>query len=280
MAALAQVAMPDPDAAAPLRDRYAALREQLEESSLQPGLYLESVEKSRSVRGDVYAIVNYPFTALSDAFTNPKTWCEVLILHLNVKYCRADIRDEGTVLSVAIGKKIDQPLGESYRLKFAYKVAASGPDYMEIDLDAKKGPLGTRKYHIALESIGIEGDRAFLHLRFSYSSGLLARLAMRAYLATTGHGKVGFTMIGSKDDRPPHFVDGVRGALERNTMRYYLAIDAYLSALAAPADQRFEESLEQWFAATERYTLQLHEVEHDAYLTMKRREHQRQQELE
>jgi hypothetical protein len=60
-------------------------------------------------------------------------------------------------------------------------------------------------------------------------------------------------------------------------MRYYLAIDAHLGALTAPAPERFEESLKRWFTATERYALQLHEVDYDAYLTMKRREYLRQQ---
>jgi len=280
MAALGRFATPEVDPAASLRERYAALSEQPEQNSLQPGLYLESGGSSRAVRGDVYAVVNYPFAIVSDTFTSPQNWCEVLILHLNVKHCRADARGEGTVLSVAIGRKIDQPLSKTYRVKFAYKVVATRPDYFEVDLDARRGPLGTKKYHIALESIGLEGDRAFLHLRYSYSSGLVARFAMRAYLASSGHDKVGFTMVDGKDGRPPYFIGGVRGAAERNSMRYYLAIDAYLGALATPAPQRFEESLERWFAATERYALQLHEVDHDAYVTMKRREYLRQQTVE
>jgi len=60
-------------------------------------------------------------------------------------------------------------------------------------------------------------------------------------------------------------------------MRYYLAIDAYLGALATPIPQRFDESLERWFMATERYATQLHEVDHDSYVTMKHREYVRQQ---
>lgn len=55
-------------------------------------------------------------------------------------------------------------------------------------------------------------------------------------------------------------------------MRCYLAIDAYLGAFAAPGSQRFEESLECWFTATGRYAVQLHEVDHDAYVRMKRGE--------
>ena len=67
-------------------------------------------------------------------------------------------------------------------------------------------------------------------------------------------------------------VRGVRGGVERNTMRYYLAIVSYLDSLALPAGERVERRLRDWFAATERFPLQLHELERDEYLAMKRRE--------
>jgi hypothetical protein len=272
-----ELEMPESDPAASLRNRYVALSEQLEQSPIQQGLYLESAESSRASRGDLYAVVDYPFAMVSDAFTNPENWCEALLLHLNIKYCHADTDDERTVLSVALGKKTEQPLNETHRVKFGYNVTLSGADYMAVDLDARKGPLGTRNYHFALELIALEGERSFLHIQYSYSYGLMARLAMRFYLATSGSAKVGFTMVESKDNRPPHLIGGVRGALERNTMRYYLALEAFLSAVATPAPQRFEESLERWYTATERYALQLHEVDHDDYVAMKRNEYLRQQ---
>ena len=65
--------------------------------------------------------------------------------------------------------------------------------------------------------------------------------------------------------------------LERNTLRYYLAIESYLEAQAQPRAERAEKSLQLWFDATERYAAQLHEVDRDAYLEMKRRELKRQQ---
>lgn len=277
LAALAQVATPDP--ATSLRDRYTALTEQLEQSPLEQGLHLESVESSRTLRGDVYAVVDYPFAVISEAFASPESWCEALLLHLNIKYCQTTVRDERTLLSVAIGKKIEQPLDETHRVEFTYSITASTPDYMAVGLYAKKGPLGTKNYNIALEFIGLDDERAFLHVRYSYGYGVLARLAMRIYLTTSGQSKVGFTMVESESGEPARLVGGVRGAIERNAMRYYLAIDAYLDAAAAPAPERFAESLERWFTATERYALQLHEVEHDAYVTMKRREYLRQQML-
>jgi hypothetical protein len=273
----AEPTLTESDPAAALRARYVALSEPLAQSPIQQGLYLESAESSRASRGDLYAVVEYPFATVSDAFTNPENWCEALILHLNIKYCRPVKDDERPLLSVAFGKKTEQPLSETHRVRFGYHVTISGPDYMAVNLDAKKGPLGTRDYHFELELMALEGERSFLHIQYSYSYGPMARLAMRFYLATSGSAKVGFTMIGGENGRPPHLVGGVRGALERNTMRYYLALDAFLGAAGSPGPQRFDQSLERWYTATERHALQLHEVGHDDYIAMKRHEYARQQ---
>lgn len=72
------------------------------------------------------------------------------------------------------------------------------------------------------------------------------------------------------------YIGGMRGVVERNTMRYYLAVEAYLGALSAPADSRLEKRLNGWHDAVERYPLQLHELNRDEYLAMKRKEIQRQ----
>jgi len=228
-------------------------------------------------QGDVYAVVDYPIATVSDAFSSPANWCDALILHLNVKYCRPVSRDGRSVLSTAIGRNFDQPLSSTYRVKFTYSVAASRPDYVDVELKARKGPLGTANYRISLEAVGLENERAFVHLRYSYTYGFVGRLAMKTYLATSGSEKVGFTLVGDSSAPEPKFIGGVRGAIERNTMRYYLAIDAYLGALATPAPERFEQSLERWFDATELYPRQLREIDRDTYFAMKRREYLRQQ---
>ena len=69
-----------------------------------------------------------------------------------------------------------------------------------------------------------------------------------------------------------------RSLLERNTMRYYLAIDAYLSAHAAPKGEQAERRLKAWFASTERYARQLREMNEGDYMEMKRKELRRAQE--
>jgi hypothetical protein len=74
-----------------------------------------------------------------------------------------------------------------------------------------------------------------------------------------------------------HSIGGMRGVVERNTTRYYLATETYLGALSTPPQARMEESLRDWFAAAEDYPLQLHEMERSEYLAMKRIEYSRQQ---
>ena len=59
-------------------------------------------------------------------------------------------------------------------------------------------------------------------------------------------------------------------------MRYYLAIEAYLGAYQSPSRDQPEKRMRDWFAAVERYPLQLHEIERDEYMSMKRRELARQ----
>ena len=115
-----------------------------------------------------------------------------------------------------------------------------------------------------------------MHLEYSFTQSFLTRWATSVYFSTRGRDKVGFTWI-HDDAEPPRLVRGIRGALERNTMRYYLAIEAYLDALGDPAPQRFEQSLERWFADTERFARQLREVQHDDYISMKRDQYLRQQ---
>ena len=112
-----------------------------------------------------------------------------------------------------------------------------------------------------------------LHLNTKHCA-VGARLAMKGYLATVGSDKVGFTTSGTDAQGQPDYVGGVRGVVERNTMRYYLAIDAYLDA---PGAQNRDKRAGLWFDSTERYARQLHELDRSEYLGMKQKEFTRLQ---
>jgi hypothetical protein len=94
-------------------------------------------------------------------------------------------------------------------------------------------------------------------------------MAMKTYMNTIGARKVGFTVVGKRNDGSTVHIGDVRGALERNAMRYFLAVDACVSTAALPAERRFEERLARWFDETERYPLQLHEMERNEYVAGK-----------
>ncbi len=260
-----------------LHAKYVALQERLTHNQFQRPLFLDSSETPGSVKGDIYALVSHPFAAVGTALSSADNWCDILLLHLNTKYCRASTSGEGSVLNVSIGKKYDQPLDEAYRVTFDYRVAAQAPNYLQVRLNADKGPLSTRNYRIVLEAIPLENGRTFIHLSYSYAYGLVGRMAMKVYLGTTGKDKVGFTDAGTQPDGQPLYIRGMRGVVERNTMRYYLAIEAFLAALSEPPQAQLEKRLHDWFAAIERYPRQLHELELGEYLGMKRKEHLRHQ---
>jgi hypothetical protein len=276
-AGLALASVPETPSPTSLQAKYVSLGERLQHNPFRRALALDSSESSSDLKGDIYALVDHPFSTVSAALNGAEEWCDVLILHLNTKHCHATTDKTRTTLTVYIGKKTPQPIDDAYPIEFSYRVAAATTKYLEIQLNAEKGPLSTRDYRIQLQAMPVGDDRTFLHLTYSYAYGLAGRLAMKSYLATIGRGKVGFTLTGEQSGGQPEYVGGMRGLAERNTMRYYLAIDAYLGALPAATPLQLQKRLQSWFNATEQYPRQLREVDRTAYIDMKRREYLRQQ---
>jgi len=274
---LAHARATDVNSAGSLGAKYAELRTQLSNNQFQKPLYLESSESSDSVAGDVYAVIDHPFATAVAALSGAGEWCEIMFLPFNTKSCRVSSGNQGSVLNLRIGRKHDQPVDQAYQVQFSHRVAVQTAEYLQVRLSAEQGPIGTRNYRIVLQAVPVENGRTFIHLSYAYGFGTMGRLAMQAFLGTTGKDKVGFTVTGKQADGQPQHVGGMRGVVERNSMRYYLAIEAFLGALSAPPEARLEKRLRDWFAATERYPRQLHEMEQTAYLQMKRKEHQQQQ---
>jgi len=261
--------------AATLRARHAALQDKFANNQFGRPLVLESTQTSGDLKGDVYAVVDHPFPMVEQALQSADHWCDILILHLNVKRCRAGSGTPKTI-NLSVGRKFDQPIEDAYALNFAYRVVAATADYLQVQLSADEGPLSTKNYRIQVEAVPVDAKRSVIHMSYAYGYGFSARVAMQTYLSTIGSAKVGFTILERKDGKPV-YQGGVLGLLERNTMRYYLAIDAYLSAYSLPPGDQFEKRIREWYASTERYAEQLHEMEQNEYLDMKRKEMRRQQ---
>lgn len=259
-----------------LRASHEILRKHLARNAFGLPVHLRSIEASSSLEGEIYARVDYPYAVVYSALTDPSHWCDVLILHPNTKFCHANGNGSSTALAVNVGSKHDESLDDTYRVDFTWQLLSRPPDYFRVQLHAGKGPLSTRDYRISLEAVALGKDKTFLRLTYAYDYGLAGRLALRGYFATIGSDKAGFTVVGQRKGGQPKFVNGVRGLVERNTLRYYLGIDAFLAAVALPPAQRREARLQHWFAATERWPRQLHEMDRVAYLRLKHGEYARQ----
>jgi len=66
--------------AAPLRAKYTELSSRLLSNQFKRELYLDSAESSNDLKGEIYAVVDYPFATVNVALNNPAHWCDVLIL--------------------------------------------------------------------------------------------------------------------------------------------------------------------------------------------------------
>jgi hypothetical protein len=254
-----------------LHKRYAELYEQLADNPFGRPVHVESSENGADHRGAIYAVVEHPFDRVAQGLRSAAQWCGVLVLQANVKHCEAS--DGGVeTLSIFVARRPVDPLDRAHRVDLSYAVMAERAQYLRVALDSPEGPFGTADYRIRFQAAPIGERHTFLHLAYSYTLGRAARMGMSFYLSTSGRDKVGFSVVERTADGQPLYVEGVRGVIERTTMRYYLAIEAYLDTLEAPASARIERRLRAFHAGLESYPLQLRELELDEYLAIKRRD--------
>jgi hypothetical protein len=251
-----------------LRARHAALQQQLAGSPFGRPLHVESAVEGGTHKGEVHAVLDQPYAAAAAALARPAHWCDILTLQINIKRC--EVSSETLVAFVT--KRPRDPVSSAHRIDFRFDVAARRADYLHVALNAPSGPMGTRDYEIRLEAAPLDARRTFIHLSYGYTLGAMARLAMDAYLVGPGRDKTGFSVAERRSDGSPVYVDGVRGVAERSAMRYYLAIDASLGALAVPPAQRLDARLRRWYTEAARYPQLKEKVGADEYVEMKRRE--------
>lgn len=85
---------------------------------------------------------------------------------------------------------------------------------------------------------------------------------------------------GGEDRRLVFHVGGLAGAIERNVVRHFLAIETILETGEDGIALSSEQRLEHWHALTERHARQLRELDRAEYLDIKRREFAQSAELQ
>jgi hypothetical protein len=232
-------------------------------------MVLTSAETANGLKGEVYGVLEHPLAEVSATLDKLTHWCDMFMLHVNNRACRVDEGKQTLTLSVV--PRYDRPVDQAFELTFQFRVVSAKPDYFDAKLSSGSGPFGTRNYRISVEGIPVETGKSFIHFSYAYDQGSATRVATKSYLATFGRGKVGFTVVGKQPSGDPELVGGMLGLVERNAMRYFLAVDAYLAAPEA-----FEKRLSLWYAATEKYPRQLHDPSEADYLKFKRMDRERQ----
>jgi hypothetical protein len=270
----ADAASDPPPAAQALQARYAALAASLAQSPFRRPLLLQSGSSTSAPHGEVYAVIDHPFGVVGTSLHSPDSWCALLILQTNIKRCAPAGSASDQRLQVAVARRYTDPVADAHPVEFRYDVQSAEGDYVSVDLAAGEGPVGTRNYRLRFEAVPIGARQTFVHLSYGYEAGFAARLATGAYLEIAGREKVGFSIVGRDAAGNPLYVRGIQGVAERNTMRYFLAIESFLATLSVPSTQRVEKRLRHFHASLEHYPAQLHETELTEYLEMKRREAQ------
>lgn len=244
------------------------MQAQLAASPLGRPLMVDSEELPGGLRGEVFAVLDQPFAQVTKALAKPGNWCDMLLLHVNNRRCKL-IKGEGAApptVELSVVRRYDLPVESAFILRMALRVDESAPDYLMVELRSDNGPMGTSGHRVQVEAVPLsDGVQTFLHFSYSYQHTALARIASQAYLATFGRYKVGFTVVGEG----PEYIRGLRGLVERNSVRYFLTVDAYLGAMRSPPAQQLERRLSAWYASSEQYPRQLREIDRHTYMAIK-----------
>ena len=266
-------------AATLLQAKYRQHQAQLLAQPLLP-VTIDAAQAGGRLRGDVYVTLDYPYAQVVDTLRRGSNWCEIAPLHLNVKACTHEARHGATRLTFYSGRKHFQPPEAARPFVYELREQVYSPDYFRVVLTPDTAARDAEQNHILAEAIPLGRGQAFLHVQYSFKYSLWMRLAAGSYFATLGRSKTGFSVTGTDRHGRPVRATGIHGAVERNAVRYYLALQAYLSTRDVAEPERQERQLSRWFDLTEQYAAQLRELDRAEYLSSKRRERVQQARLQ
>lgn len=244
-----------------------------------PPIEVRSQQHGDLTAAEISGVIDQRYSSIAPILADAARWCEFLPLSLNIKSCTYRREDDQTHVTLYAGRKFYQAPDDSHQLVYHFRVLAHDDNALKISMDAEDGPYGTRDARIELTATPMR-DRTLVRVHVSQRMGFMGRLAAQSYLATLGRDKVGFTVTGHTPQGEPIYVKGMQGMIERNGVRYYLAMRAYAASESLPPADRLDARMRLWFDMTERYPDQLHEIGRDEYFEMKTREWANQRALQ
>jgi len=259
--------------------RYPELQEAARRGPFGLPLQVRSEERETLVSAEIHGIIDHPFRALAATFTDPGGWCDFLVLNPNIKTCTFRREAQETLLTLYIGSKSYRAPESATEQVYRFLVRARHPEYVAISLTAPRGLLGTTAHRFEFEAGSVAG-KTVVALSSSFEPSMLSKLLTGIYLSTLGRNRIGFSREATEAGVPAGYVRGVKGMIERNVMRYYLALKAFLDTSDQPADRQFEARASLAYDLMNLYPAQLRQMEKAEYLDIKSREHQNQLRLQ
>ena len=260
-----------------MSERYQQLKSGQQATLPGTTIGLVSTEQKELLSAEVTSLLPYSYESATAALLDTANWCQFMPLHFNIKACTHEKLPDGEQLTLYSGRKGYQTPQESHPLIYRVEDRQQTGSAFKLRLHANNGPAGTSNYLIEVEALDVP-EGVLMHIRSSYRPSLSSNLLTRTYLSTLGRGKVGFTLDNESGDG--RYVEGVRALIERNVMRYQLAVESYLATQTLPLKERREAVLTHWFRQNESYPKQLHEMDEVEYLAIKRREWRNQLQLQ
>jgi len=229
----------------------------------------------RDVRLDLFA----------ERLSQPSEWCEFIPLHLNIKACGHIKSNDQQIVQFYAGVKDYVTPDNAHLLQLSFNTT-NVDGVFSAELYAADGPLDSTNIRFGLRAIDSEGeDGSGVYFEFELSSepGLTNSLA-RIYLATIARKKKGFSVKGKTWSGKPKYVGGQRGAIERNLVRYLLALETYFDTAVLNSDSSPDEiyrlRIGRWYDQTDQYKEQLFELARSVYISNKLRERENQKILQ
>lgn len=262
-----------------------ALRELFRPVLAQPGLGGLPIRAQVSVADDVVdcdirAVVARRPEQVMALLGSARGWCEFALLHPNVKACVQEPAKDRQRIVFYTGTKYFQPVETSRPQRYDLRVERRGDGMLVARLRSVPEKPADGAGPARIEVVALDGERSGVRVQYRAPLSAGARLLAATYFATFGRDKIGFSTAGVDADGNPVYVGGLAGAIERNVVRHFLAIDTLLLAQEAGAGMPLERRLAHWFALTERHARQLHELDRAEYLDIKQREFAQSDELQ
>ncbi len=256
-------------ASSPLVEKYNELESELKTSPLGMPVHIESYVGSSSSHVDIYGTVKYPFEVVKSNLQAPSDLCDVLMLTINIRACTYEKKGDDRLITAYSVKKYYNSIDDAFPIKFKYLASKRNKNELSLSLAADRGPFNTKDHQFEIEAIPLDEGTTFISLHYLFDYNLLGYFTIKSYFELFGGSRVGFTVT-SINNGKPSFVTGLRGAVERNVMRYYLAILAHLNATGSPSMERYDKELTLWYDLTTKYKKQLFELDKEDYLAYKR----------